>query len=143
MKSRIDYLIWIWMSYLGRAIKKFKNIVQWKRNIFIDDVFAFLTFLVVTQKFKYICLYIFHIMYLEKVVWQLILTLGQIFNIFPSAVESDSFLNIVTNNCSRETTVHISNTYMSERVFTCEILSQNETRPGMNQSMSLVKFLTV
>lgn len=109
----------------------------------MDDVFAFLTFLVVTQKFKYIFLFIFHIMYLEKVVWQLILTLGQIFNIFPSAVESDSFLNIVTNNCSRETTVHISNTNMSERVFICEILYQNETRPGMNQSMSLVKFLTV
>ena len=39
-------------------------------------------FLIVSRKFGYICLYIFHILYLLKSVWEMILSQTNIFNLF-------------------------------------------------------------
>ena len=44
----------------------------------------FSNFLTVSRKFGYICLYIFHINYLTKSIWQMTLSQTKIFNIFPS-----------------------------------------------------------
>ena len=41
-------------------------------------------FLTVSQKFGYICLYNFHIIYPTKSIWQMILSQTKIFNIFSS-----------------------------------------------------------
>ena len=67
-------------------------------------------------------------------------------------------MNIVANNCNRETTAHISKENLwisrfffniklnekntSDRMFIREMLSRDETRPGTKRSMSMVKFLT-
>ena len=46
----------------------------------------FANFLTISRKFGYICLYIFHIIYLTKSIWQMILSQTKIFNIFPSTI---------------------------------------------------------
>ena len=61
--------------------------------IVMDDVSGladksndFSNFLTVSRKFGDICLYIFHIIYPTKSIWQMILSYAKIFNIFPSSI---------------------------------------------------------
>ena len=54
----------------------------------------FSNFLTVSQKFGYICVYIFHIIYPKKFIWQMILSQTKIFNIFPSAIQLGNIKNI-------------------------------------------------
>ena len=82
--------------------------------IVMDDVPAladksndFSNFLTVSRNFGYICLYIFHITYLSKSIWQMILSWTKIFNIFLSSIELGNILKILTNNCGRETINYI------------------------------------
>ena len=82
--------------------------------IVMDDVPAladksndFSNFLTVSRNFGYICLYIFHITYLSKSIWQMILSWTKIFNIFLSSIELGNILKILTNNCDRETINYI------------------------------------
>ena len=72
-----------------------------------DKSNEFSNFLTVPRKFGYTCLYIFHIIYLTKSIWQMILSQNKIFNIFPSAIQLSSMLKILTNNCDRETINYI------------------------------------
>ena len=67
--------------------------------IVIDDVSGladkwndFANFLTASQKFGYICLYIFHIIYPTESIWQMILCQTKIYNIFPSTIETGSIL---------------------------------------------------
>ena len=60
----------------------------------LDKLPASASFLTVNQKVKYIGLNIFHVLYPEKVIWQLILFQVQIHSIFPSAVDSGSGMSI-------------------------------------------------
>ena len=64
-------------------------------------------FSTVSQKFDYICLYISHIIYLTKSIWQMILSQTKIFNIFPSTIQLGNILKILTNNCGRDTINHV------------------------------------
>ena len=61
----------------------------------------FSNFLTVSRIFGYICLYIFHIIYLTKSIWQMILSQTIIFNIFPWSIHLGNILKILTNNCDR------------------------------------------
>lgn len=84
------------------------------RLIVMDDVLgptnkstAFASFLMVSQKFKYSCVFIFHIIYPEKSIWKVILSQMKHFNMFPGSVQhvEDSFqrffltLKIVSKIC--------------------------------------------
>ena len=46
----------------------------------------FASFLTVARKFNYTCVYIFHIICLEKLIWRTICFQTNIFNIFPAHV---------------------------------------------------------
>ena len=89
--------------------KKIYRLIAMDNNCgFADKYSVFQRFLFVTWKFKYIFLYVFHILYLVKVSWQVMLYQTKIFNILLSAVDSKIVLIILTNNCGRETTAYIS-----------------------------------
>ena len=60
-------------------------------------------FLTVNRNFGYICLYIFHIIYLSKSIWQMILSQRKILNIFPSSIQLGNIVKFLTNYCDRET----------------------------------------
>ena len=64
-------------------------------------------FLTISQKFGYICLYIFHIIYPTKSIGQMILSQTKIFNIFPSTIQLGNKLKNLTNNCDWETINYI------------------------------------
>ena len=68
----------------------------------------FSNFLTASWKFGYICLYIFHIIYLPKSIWQMILSQTKIFNFFPSSIQLDNILKILANNCDKETINYIA-----------------------------------
>ena len=81
------------------------------RLIVMDDVSGladnsnkYCSFLTVSRKYRYSCIYISHIIFPALSNWQMILSQTKIFNIFPSAVQLG---NIVTNNCDRETLRYI------------------------------------
>ena len=67
----------------------------------------FANFLTVNRKFGYICLYIFHIIYPTKSIWQMILSQTKIFNIFPSTIQLGNILKILTNSCDRNAISYI------------------------------------
>ena len=67
----------------------------------------FSNFLTVSRKFGCICLYIFHIIYPTKSIWQMILSQTKIFNISPTSIQLGNMLKILTNNCDRETIKYI------------------------------------
>ena len=67
----------------------------------------FNNFLTVSQKLGYICMYIFHIIYPIKSIWQMMLSQTKMFNIFLSSIELGNMLKYLTNNCDRETIRYI------------------------------------
>ena len=84
------------------------------RLIVMDDVSGiaeksneFCSFLIVSRKYRYSCIYIFHIAFPQLSNWQMILPQTKIFNIFPSAVQLGNMSKILTNNCDRETLRYI------------------------------------
>ena len=84
------------------------------RLIVMDDVSSladksneFCSFLMVSQKYRYSCIYIFHIVFSQLKNWQMIISQTKIFNIFPSAVQLGNLSKLQTNNCDRETFTYI------------------------------------
>ena len=84
------------------------------RLIVMDDVSVladksnkFCCFLTVSRKYRYSCIYIFHIVFPQLRNWQIILSQTKIFNIFPSAVQLGNISKLLTNNCDRETLKYI------------------------------------
>ena len=84
------------------------------RLIVMDDVSGlaeksneFCSFLTVSRKCRYSCIYIFHIVFSQLRNWQMILSQTKIFNIFPSAVQLGNISKLLTNNCDRETFKYI------------------------------------
>ena len=87
--------------------------MQWEKKIVklivMDDVSGradnsndFSNFLIISRKFGYICLYIFHIIYPTKFIWQMILSQTKNLNIFLSWTQLWNMLKNLTNNCDRE-----------------------------------------
>ena len=84
------------------------------RLIVIDDVSGlanksneFCSFLTVSRKYRYSCIYIFHIVFPQLRNWQMIISQTKIFNIFPSVVQLGNLSKLLTNNCDRETLKYI------------------------------------
>ena len=84
------------------------------RLIVMDDVSGiadsckeFADFLTVSRKYRYHCVYVFHIISPNKEIWQKIISQTNIFNIF-SLQYSPQFLKILQNNCVQQTTKYVS-----------------------------------
>ena len=84
------------------------------RLIVMDDVSGladksnnFCSFLTVSRKYRYSCIYIFHLVFPALSIWQMILPQTKIFNIFTSAVQLGNISKILTNKCDRETLKYI------------------------------------
>ena len=84
------------------------------RLIVMDDVSGladksnkFCSFLTVSQKCRYSCIYIFHIVFPQLRNWQMIISQTKICNIFLSAVQLGNLSKLLTNNCDRETLKYI------------------------------------
>ena len=84
------------------------------RLIVMDDVSGladksneFCSFLTVSRKYRYNCIYVFHIVFPQLTNWQMILSQTKILNIFPSAVQLGNIYKLLSNNCNRETLKYI------------------------------------
>ena len=69
-----------------------------------DSSIKFGSFLTVARKFKYHCLYIFHMIHPEKSVWKTILSQTNLLNIFPASVPINTVTKVLEANCIRKTT---------------------------------------
>ena len=69
----------------------------------VDKSNKFCSFLTVSRKYRYSCIYIFHIVFPQLRNWQMIISQNKIFNTFPSAVQLGHLSKILTNNCDGET----------------------------------------
>ena len=86
----------------------------------------FASFLTVARKFYYNCVYIFHVIYLEKASWRSIIYQTHIFNILPASVPLNSVQRILENVCVRKTDKYIpQSTLWISRLF-IELASKNE-----------------
>ena len=75
------------------------------RLIVMDDVSGvadisrkFATFLSVSRKFGYHCVYVFHVIATSQI-WQKIISQTNIFNIFPPSVPQNGIVKILESNC--------------------------------------------
>ena len=68
-----------------------------------DKSSDFASFFTVFRKFGYNWIYLFHIIYPEKSIWQMIISQTKIFNIFPGSIQLSNVLKIIMSNCHRET----------------------------------------
>ena len=103
-KSNVNININVEADDLGKGEKD-----VFDRLIVMDDVSSladksneFCSFLTVSRKYRYSCIYIFHTVFPQLRNWQMILSQTKIFNIFPSAVQLGNISKLLTNNCDRE-----------------------------------------
>ena len=82
-------------------------IVMDDANGLADKSNKFFSFLTVSRKYRYSCIYIFYIVFPQLRNWQMIISRTKIFNIFPSAVQLGNLSKLLTNNCDRETLKYI------------------------------------
>ena len=89
-------------------IKNLTRLLLWMTSQVLQTNLTILQiFLTVSRKFDYICLYIFHVIYPTKSIWQMILSQTKIFNVFPSTIQLGNTLKILISNCDRETIGYI------------------------------------
>ena len=72
-----------------------------------DSSSKFVSFLTVARKFKYHCLYIFHLIHPEKSVWKTILSQTNLLNIFPASVPLNTVKKVLESNCIRNSNKYI------------------------------------
>ena len=89
----------------GENIKTDRLIVMEDVSCLAEKSNEFASFLKVSRKFQYSCVYIFHIIFLEKTMWKLTLLQTNIFNIFPGSMQQCSVMKIFQANCVRESLV--------------------------------------
>ena len=86
--------------FLVKTKKINKPIVMDKVSGLADKSNDFANFLTLSRKF-------FHIIYLTKLVWKMMLSQTKIFSIFPSIIQLGNIQRILTNHCVRETINYI------------------------------------
>ena len=59
-------------------------------------------FLTVSRKYRYHCVYVFHIIAPATQIWQKIISQTIIFNIFPSSVLYNTVAKILQSNCKQQ-----------------------------------------
>ena len=64
-------------------------------------------FLTITRKFRYHCVYMFHITHPEKAIWRSIISHTNMINIFPASVPFNSVGKILEINCIRKSAKYI------------------------------------
>ena len=76
------------------------------RLIVMDDVSGvadiskkIANFLIVSRKFEYHCVYVFHVIAPATQIWQKIISQTNIFNIFPASVPQNTVAKILQSNC--------------------------------------------
>ena len=96
-------------DYLGIGEKDILD-----RLIVMDDVSGladksneFCSFLIVSRKYRYSCIYIFHIVFPQLRNWQMNLSQTKIFNILPPALQLRNLSKLLSNSCDRETLKYI------------------------------------
>ena len=94
--------------------KRYREKTTRDRLIVMDDVLGladeskkFASFLTVACKFNYACVYIFHIIYPEKIICRTSLSQMNIFNIFPASVSLSHVRRILESVCIRKTRKYI------------------------------------
>ena len=70
-----------------------------------SNIFA--RFLMITRKFGYHCVYIFHVILREKNIWNKIIQKTNILNIFPASVPFQTIMNILQANAVRTATRYL------------------------------------
>ena len=95
------------ISDYGENIKRDHLIVMDGVSGLANTSQKFASFLTVTRKFKYHCVYIFHIIHPEKSVWKSILSQTNILNIFPASVSLTNLKKILESNCVHKTTGYV------------------------------------
>ena len=96
------------------------------RLIVMDDVSGvadtskkFVNVLTVSRKFRYHCVYLFHVIAPATQIWQKIISETNIFNIFPSCVLQNTAAKIIQSNCIRPSKKYVSRRSLwLNRVFT-------------------------
>ena len=73
-----------------------------------DNCKKFAEFLTVCRKYRYHCIYVFHIIMSKIQIWKKILSKTNIFNIFPSSVPYNTVAKILQSNCTQTTTKYVS-----------------------------------
>ena len=68
-------------------------------------------FLTVSKKFRYHCIYVFHVIAPATQIWQKIISQPNIFNIFPSSVPQNTVAEIIQSNCITQSKKICSNTF--------------------------------
>ena len=72
-----------------------------------DNCKKFAEFLIVCRKYRYHCIYLFHIMMPENQMWKKILLQTNILNIFPSSVLYNAVPKILQSNCRQTTKKYV------------------------------------
>ena len=86
----------------------------------------FVNFLTVSRKYRYHCVYVFHIIIPEKDIWKKIISQTNIFNIFPCSVPFNTVSKIFQSNCVPTTTKYFPvHSMWLTRVF-LDLASQDE-----------------
>ena len=100
------------MLILNDSVYGEKKIMD--RLIVMDDVSGiadsckeFIDFLTVSQKYRYHCVYVFHIISPDKEIWQKTILQTNIFNIFPCSIPYYTVSKILQNNCVQQTTKYV------------------------------------
>ena len=83
-------------------------------------------FLTVARKYSYNCVYIFHSIHLEKIVWRTILSQTNIYNIFPATVPLNNVKKILEGACIRKTSKYIPQSALWISRLFIELANKNE-----------------
>ena len=85
--------------------------ISMDRLIVMDDILGIANnykkiaeFLTVCRKYRYHCIYVFHIIAPESQVWKKVISQTNIFNTFPSSVPHNTIAKICQSNCRQTTT---------------------------------------
>ena len=75
---------------MGESNKFYKLVVMDDISGLADRSQTIGSFLTVSRKFNFLCVYIFHIMFPSKLKWQIIISQTKIFNIFLGSTQMSS-----------------------------------------------------
>ena len=85
-------------SLFGENKKMNRLIVMDEVSSVADISRKFATFLTVSRKFGYHCIYVFHVIGTSQI-WQKIISQTNLFNIFPPGIPQNSVVKILQSNC--------------------------------------------
>ena len=94
-------------SFFGKKISMDCVIVMDYVSGIADNFKKFAEFLTVCRKYRYLCIYVFHIIMPENQIWKKILSQNNIFNIFPSSVSYNTVAKILQSNCRQTTKKYV------------------------------------